>query len=97
MSQGFLSKFVPIDSFINPPLIDFWKHSSADKIVREMELFGPDFEQYEEVQADLDCIAIDIAEVEREAEVNLLVCLAPKLKGLQILGIGYPISLPWQL
>ena len=62
-----------------------------------MELFGPDFEQYEEVQAELDCIAIDIAEVEREAEVNLLVCLAPKLKGLQILGIGWPISLPWQL
>ena len=32
-----------------------------------MELFGPDFEQYEEVQAELDRIAI--AEAEKEAEV----------------------------
>ena len=35
-----------------------------------MELFGPDFEQYEEVQAELDRIAI--AEAEREAEVTLV-------------------------
>jgi len=35
-----------------------------------MELFGPDFEQYEEVQAELDRIAI--AEAEREAEVTLI-------------------------
>lgn len=32
-----------------------------------MELFGPDFEQYEEVQAEFDRIAI--VEEEREAEV----------------------------
>ena len=32
-----------------------------------MELFGPDFEQYEEAQAEFDRIAI--AEAEREAEV----------------------------
>ncbi|KAF8235841.1 leucyl-tRNA synthetase [Tricholoma matsutake] len=28
--------------------------ASADKIIREVELFGPDFERYEEVQAELD-------------------------------------------
>jgi leucyl-tRNA synthetase len=33
-----------------------------------MELFGPDFEQYEEVQAELD----RIAEAKREAEVTLV-------------------------
>ena len=33
-----------------------------------MELFGPDFEQYEEVQAELD----RFAEAEREAEVTLV-------------------------
>ena len=36
-----------------------------------MELFGPDFEQYEEVQAGLDRIAI--AEAEREAEITLAI------------------------
>ena len=41
MLQGFLSKVVPVDSFINPPLIDFWKQLSADKIILEIELFGP--------------------------------------------------------
>ena len=35
-----------------------------------MELFGPDFEQYEEVQAELDRIAI--AEADREAEANAI-------------------------
>ena len=35
-----------------------------------MELFGPDFEKYEEVQAELDRIAE--AEREREAEVTLV-------------------------
>jgi leucyl-tRNA synthetase len=40
----------------------------VDKIIQEMELFGPDFEQYEQVQAELD----RIAEVEREAEVTLV-------------------------
>jgi leucyl-tRNA synthetase len=35
-----------------------------------MELFGPDFGRYEEVQAELDRIAIADAEREREAEVT---------------------------
>ncbi|RDB19653.1 putative leucine--tRNA ligase, cytoplasmic [Hypsizygus marmoreus] len=37
--------------------------ASADKIIREMELFGPDFERYEQVQAELD------AEAEKAPEV----------------------------
>ncbi|KAF9463322.1 leucine-tRNA ligase [Collybia nuda] len=31
--------------------------ASADKIIREIELFGPDFERYEQVQAELDAAA----------------------------------------
>ncbi|KAF8153999.1 hypothetical protein B0H34DRAFT_662062 [Crassisporium funariophilum] len=37
--------------------------ASSDKIIREMEMFGPDFERYEEVQAELDK-----AEAEKEKE-----------------------------
>jgi leucyl-tRNA synthetase len=39
--------------------------ASADKIIREIELFGPDFERYEEVQAELDQAA-----EEKDAEIS---------------------------
>jgi hypothetical protein len=39
-------------------IYDIYTHlslqASADKIIREIELFGPDFERYEQVQAELD-------------------------------------------
>ncbi|TFK29069.1 leucine-tRNA ligase [Coprinopsis marcescibilis] len=38
--------------------------ASSDKIIREIDLFGPDFENYEEVQAKLD------AETQKESETE---------------------------
>ncbi|KAF9054244.1 hypothetical protein BJ165DRAFT_696298 [Panaeolus papilionaceus] len=38
--------------------------ASADKIIREIEMFGPDFENYEKIQAELD----KQAEAEKEKE-----------------------------
>jgi leucyl-tRNA synthetase len=53
MSPACLSRFVS-----ESPLYDIYLHpilqASSDKIIREIELFGPDFERYEEVQAELD-------------------------------------------
>ncbi|GLB44645.1 putative class-I aminoacyl-tRNA synthetase family protein [Lyophyllum shimeji] len=45
--------------------------ASADKIIREIEMFGPDFERYEQVQAELDAAdaATEAAEV-AEATVD---------------------------
>ncbi|KAF8064193.1 hypothetical protein FPV67DRAFT_1584778 [Lyophyllum atratum] len=39
--------------------------ASSDKIIREIEMFGPDFERYEQVQAELD--AAEAAKEEAEA------------------------------
>ncbi len=40
------------------------RQAAADKIIREIELFGPDFENYETVQAQ-----IEAADAEKEKEV----------------------------
>lgn len=45
--------------------------ASADKIIREIELFGPDFERYEQVQAELAAAEAEKEEVEAaEASVD---------------------------
>ena len=41
--------------------------AAADKIVREMEMFGPDFERFEEVQAELARIEAEKEKAEEEA------------------------------
>lgn len=47
--QGLSPILTSYDVYPHPLL-----QASADKIIREVELFGPDFERYEEVQAELD-------------------------------------------
>jgi hypothetical protein len=55
----------------------FFSQASADKIIREIELFGPDFEHFETVQQDLERA---VEEKEQEQE-NIVDGLADKSKG----------------
>lgn len=52
-----------------------FEQASADKIIREIGMFGPDFERYEQVQAELDA-----AEAEKEKEAEIAATPADKSK-----------------
>ncbi|KAF8970605.1 hypothetical protein BDZ97DRAFT_1724807 [Flammula alnicola] len=54
--------------------------ASADKIIREMELFGPDFERYEEMQAELELAKAEAEKAMIEDEPTTAVGKAKKGK-----------------
>lgn len=70
-SQECLSKYIH-SLYLYVHVKRVFSQASADKIIREMELFGQDFERYEEVQAEIQRVAEaeEVKENEKDATLD---------------------------